>query len=316
MFSFSSSSHKPGWLAILSREGQMTLAHVVHRSGRRPEIVGLDTFATEGGEAGERAALQRLKSSRRLKSFRCTTLMNEGDYQISQFDAPSVPKEERAEALRWSLRGLVDYPVETACLGVLDIPGNAKSGRAGGVLLVSAGEQAVRERAAAFENARVPLAAIDVPDLAQRNVAALLEDENRGLVFLHLDETGNLLTLTYRGELVALRRGETGARQMPANDPEKSAGARERLVLDMQRSLDNYDRQYSHISVSKVILAMTTPVEGLIAGLAENIYVPVQEMDLAAAIDFPNVPELRDPTFQARNLLAIGAALRSGRSKA
>ena len=286
----------------------MTLAHVVRRPGMKPEVTLLDSVALDKSET---EGLQRLKSARQLKSYRCTTLMAEGEYNISQFDAPPVPKEERKEALRWPLRDVVNYPVESACLDVLDVPGDGLPGRAASVLVVSAGERAVRARAAPFEEARVALEAVDVPELAQRNVAALLEMENRGLVFLRLDEGGLMLTLSYRGELVAVRRGEINTRQMLAEDPEQSARIRERLVLELQRSLDNFDRQYSHIPVSKVVLAAHPLVEGLAAELAANVYVPVQELDLATVIDFPNVPDLRDTACQARNLLAIGAALRT-----
>jgi len=286
----------------------MTLAHVVRRPGMKPEVTLLDSFALEKSET---EGLQRLKSARQLKSYRCTTLMAEGEYNISQFDAPPVPREERKEALRWSLRDVVNYPVESACIDVLDVPGDGLPGRAASVLVVSAAERAVRARAVPFEEARVALEAVDVPELAQRNVAALLEAENRGLVFLRLDESGIMLTLSYRGELVAVRRGEINTRQILADDPEQSARVRERLVLELQRSLDNFDRQYSHIPVSKVVLAAHPLVEGLAAELAANVYVPVQELDLATVIDFPNVPDLRDTACQARNLLAIGAALRT-----
>ncbi|MDR0576243.1 MAG: hypothetical protein LBI87_01570 [Candidatus Accumulibacter sp.] len=309
MPSFSSSSRKPGWLAILPRGDRLTLAHGLRQAGRRPEIAMLDMF--EAGE-NERAALARLKSARSLKSYRCTTLMGEGEYQFTQADTPSVPREERREALRWSLRGFVDYPLETACLDALDVPNGDQAGRAAHVLVVSAAESAVRARAAPFEEAGVPLAAIDVPELAQRNVATLLEDENRGLALLHLGENGSLLTLTWRGELVAARRGELASRHLSADDPARLERSRERVVVEMQRNLDNFDRQYSYIPVSKVVLAIYPRVKGLAAELAENIYAPVQEMDLTGVVDFPNVPELRDPACQAMNLLAIGAALRTG----
>lgn len=307
MVAIFSSSRKPGWLAVLCRDGRITLA-AGRRLGRRAEISLLESFADDGDV---RAALARLRAARRFASYRCVTLMNDGGYQITPLDAPGVPREERREALRWSLRGRVDYPVETACLAVLDVPGDGAPGRAAGVLVVSADERAVVSVAAPFEDARVPLDAIDVPELAQRNVAALLEDENRGLVLLCLNEAGSLLTLTYRGELVAARRGEIGVRQMLSNDADEAARGRERVVLELQRSLDNFDRQYSHVPVSKVVLAVSPRVDGLIGELAENVYVPVQEMNLASVMDFPKTPELRDPAAQAANLLAIGAALRA-----
>jgi MSHA biogenesis protein MshI len=86
----------------------------------------------------------------------------------------------------------------------------------------------------------------------------------------------------------------------------------ERLVLDLQRSLDNFDRQYSFIPISKLVVAAYPPVEDFASSLAENLYVPVVPMDLAQVMDFSAVPELREPECQAMNLLLIGAALRTG----
>ena len=164
---------------------------------------------------------------------------------------------------------------------------------------------------APFEAAKVPLAAVDIPELAQRNVAALLEDENRGVAFLRVDESGMMLTLTFHGELIAVRRGEMNTLQLNSADADERARVLERLVLEVQRSLDNFDRQYSHIPISKVVLACYPVVENLVNELIENIYVPVREMDLAPVMDFPSIPELRNPQAQARSLLAIGAALRA-----
>ncbi|MDR0563387.1 MAG: hypothetical protein LBG78_00435 [Azoarcus sp.] len=307
MFSFPS-SNKPGWMAILPQEGRITLAYVVCRAGYHPEVRGLESFTVDSDDLP--ALLTRLKAARSLKSYRCVTLLDKNDFQITPLDAPRVPKEERREALRWSLRGVVDYPIETACLGVLEIPAS-QTDHVANVLLISAAERVVREKASPFETAGIVLDAIDVPELAQRNVAALLEDENRALVFMHLNENGSQLTLTWRGELVAVRRGEISSRHMSSDNPEHRARNRERLVVEIQRTLDNFDRRYHGIPVSKVVMASYPRIDGLATELAENIYVPVREMDLSSVIDFPDVPKLRDPVFQAKNLLAIGAALRT-----
>ena len=309
MFPFLKSRRKPGWMAVLPQRDGVTLAHVVRETGSRPEVRLLDSFAMENGEQD---ALLRLCKARQLQSYACTTLMGMGDYNITQLDAPPVPREERKEALRWSLKEIVNYPVETACIDVLDIPSaGLPAGRSVGVLAVSAAEPAVRARVAPFEAAKIGLEAVDIPELAQRNVAALLEDANRGLAFLRIDEVGMMLTLTFHGELVAVRRGEMNSLQLNEADAEARARSRERLVLELQRSLDNFDRQYSHIPVSKVVLASYPPVENLADELRENIYVPVLDMDLAGVLDFPSVPELKSPPCQAKNLLAIGAALRT-----
>lgn len=309
MLSLFAARRKPGWLALIPHGGEITLAHVVRRRDARPEVCLLDRFAIENGELN---ALQRLRSSRSLKSYVCTTLVEDGEYSLTQLDAPLVPREERKEALRWAIKEMVSYPVDTACIDVLDIPNTGlPPGRSAGVMVVSAAEQAVRSRVAPFEAAKVPLAAVDIPELAQRNVAALLEDENRGLAFLRIDERGMMLTLTFHGELIAVRRGEMNTQQLNSADADQRARVMERLVLEVQRSLDNFDRQYSHIPISKVVLACSPAVDNLVNELIESIYVPVREMDLAGVLDFPSIPELKKPLVQAKSLLAIGAALRT-----
>ena len=67
------------------------------------------------------------------------------------------------------------------------------------------------------------------------------------------------------------------------------------------------------LMIAALVAAVATHwwvVAGLAAELAESVDVPVQELNLAEVLDFPGVPELRDPAVQAARLLAIGAALR------
>lgn len=300
---------KQGWMAVVRSGDRIDLAHVIRPAGARPKIGLLDSFRLE---AGETAALERLRGARQLRSFRCTTLLADGDYRLLQVDAPAVPAEERAQALRWRLKDMVDFPVDNAAIGVLDIPLKDGSGRQPSAFAVVAPAKAVGERMRTFDAAGVPLAAIDVLELAQRNVAALFEEANRGLAFLGLVGSDGLLTITFGGELYLARRLEVSARTLAEADADRRQMLIERLVLELQRTLDNFDRQFNFISVARLVVACDREVGGLMAGLAENLYVPVQAMDLAAVADFPAVPELRNPERQAQCLFAIGAALREG----
>lgn len=307
---FLGSRRKPGWISILPQNGRVVLVHAVCLPGARPAIQWLENVATERGLT---EALLRLRKVRKLDAHACTTLMAAADCTLTQLEAPPVPREERKDALRWALKDVVNYPVDSACIEVLDLPSEGlPAGRQAGVLVVSAAEQAVRACVAPFETAKVRLDVVDAPELAQRNVAILLADENRGLVFLRIDETGMMLTLTFHGELIAVRRSELNAAQLASEDAGQRERMIERLVLDLQRSLDNFDRQYGHIPVSKVVVASFPAVPGLVEELGRGIYVPVVAMNLNDVMDFAAVPELKEPDVQARYLLAIGAALRTG----
>ncbi|MBL8448465.1 MAG: hypothetical protein JNM32_00925 [Dechloromonas sp.] len=298
-----------GWLGVVRRKGCIDLAHVVRQRDARPRIEALDTFRIEGGFA---EALGRLRGPRKLGHFACTTLLDEADYRLLQVEAPAVEPEERIQALRWRLKDMVDFPVEGAAVAALDIPAGEGGHRTPNLFAVVAGAPAVGRCMGEFDAAGLALAAIDIPELAQRNVAALFEEANRGLAFLHLGAERGLLTITYRGELYLARHIEVSADALADADVDRRQALLERLVLELQRTLDNFDRQYNFISVVRMLVACEGACSGLTEALGQNLYIPVQEMDLAAVADFPALPELRQKERQAQCLLALGAALREG----
>jgi len=298
-----------GWLAVVPRAGRIDVARVARRRDSLPAVLQMDSWEP-GASLGD--SIKALVAARKLRNCRATTLLEAGRYHLAQFELPPVPPAERAEALRWRFKDAVDFPLETASVGVLDIPLEGNAARQPMVYAVAAGQTAVQPLMAAFADGKLPLEAIDIPELAQRNVAALFEPENRGLAFLTLDESGGLLTVTYRDELYAVRRIEVSAVQLAEAVPERRDALQERVMLEVQRTLDNFDRQYSFISVAALLVTSSPTVDGLVVCLADNLYVPVKAADLGEVLDFSAVPELRgNPALQARYLPALGAALRS-----
>jgi MSHA biogenesis protein MshI len=294
-----------GWMSIVRHGDRIDLAHVIRTPGKRPEIGLCDSFRVEKNEGD---ALSRLAQSRGLRRYRCAALLAESEYRLVQFEAPAVPPEERVQALRWRLKDVVDFPVDGAAIDVVDIP--TEGGRQASVFAVVAPAAVIGERMALFHENKAPLEVIDIPEMAVRNVAALFEETNRGLAFLALTQGDGLLTITYRGELYLSRRIEIDSNALAQADDERRGQMLERLALELQRTLDNFDRQYGFISVSRLLLASEFDCAGTAAALGQNLYLPVQAADLATVVDFPALPELRSAERQAQSLLAIGAALR------
>lgn len=295
-----------GWMGVVRRGDRLDLAHVIRSAGQRPEIRLCESFQIEKGESD---ALARLGQSHGLKRHRCATLLGESEYRLVQLEAPAVPAEERIQALRWRLKDVVDFPVEGAAIAAADIP--TEGSRQANVFAVISPSTVIGERMAVYRSAKLPLEAIDIPEMAVRNVAILFEDENRGLAFLALSEGESLLTITYGGELYLSRRIEVSSQALAESDEERRQQMLERLALELQRTLDNFDRQYGFISVSRLLVCSEFDCAAAVAGLAQNLYLPVQVADLAQVVEFSGVPELRSVERQAQCLLAIGAALRS-----
>ncbi len=289
-------------------DDRVELAYLCRAEGGRPQLKALESYRREGSD-GE--ILARLAREHQLSRHRCVALLNSGEYQFLQVEAPNVPEAELAQALRWQIKDMVEFPLDDATVDGYALPVDAAAGgRRPQAVAVAAQNALLRKRIDAFTAARLDLDVIDVPELAQRNIAALLEDENRGLALLAIESNGCLLTLSYRGELYATRRIDVGSVQLRSADAERRSQLVERVVLELQRTLDNFDRQYNFITVSKLLVSPLPDVPTLLAELKANLYTPVEDIDLAKAIDFAAVPELSDPLRQAQSLAAIGAALR------
>ncbi len=301
---FSLKRTSPGWVAVQCVGEEALICHVVP------------------GDQGQRVVQARQIRQHDLAAWRkdmnlgacsAVTLLDPGKYAILQVEAPTVPREEWKSALQWQVADLLPFPVESAVSDVLEIPTEAYApGRQTQCYLVAAPGADVLAVVEPLNKAGYAVQAVDVPELAQRNVAALFEEENRALAFLNVGADGVLLTLSFHGELYAYRRIEVALAQLSSADEFRRQQALERVALETQRTLDAFDRQYSFMTVTRVVLA-APPAEfaALNEALGQNLYVPVVAMDLATVLDFSALPELQDPASQLPFLPLIGAALRA-----
>ena len=305
---FGSKAPKPGWVCVNLLPDRVDVCHVVAAGRARPEIVLCDSYRKEGGDV---ATLARLRRELDLDRHRCTTLLRGGEYQIMQVDAPAnVPEQEAKSAARWSIKDMVDFPVEAAAVDATFIPAADGAGRAPQMLAVAARNDVIAASVKPFNEAEIALEVIDVPEYAQRNLAQRLELEGRGLALLAFDERGGLLTFSCYGELYQSRRMEISLKSFESAQPELRQGLYDRLVLELQRSLDHFDRQFRHISVARVMVTPVPGAEDLREHLAANLDVPVALIHLSEIMDFPHIPELHEDARQAQCLQLIGAAMR------
>lgn len=256
--------------------------------------------------------LEKAGKDLRAATFRLTTPLAAGDYQLLSVDAPNVPADEMKTAIRWRLKDMLDFPVNDATIDVLDIPveTNAAARPQRTMFAVAARNSVVAARQKLFSGVKLALSAIDIPEMAQRNIAALLEAEGRGLAMLSFGEEGGLLTVTYAGELYLARRIDVPLANLMDADHDRRNQTFDRVALELQRSLDNFERQFSFISVSRLVLG-PSEIVGLEDYLSSNLYMPVESLDLALLFDLERAPELSDRGAQQRFLLALGAALRN-----
>jgi MSHA biogenesis protein MshI len=115
--------------------------------------------------------------------------------------------------------------------------------------------------------------------------------------------------VTYGGELYLVRRIDIPLAVLTDPDLDRRHQGFDRITLELQRSLDNFERQFSYISVSRLLLGPST-IAGLDEYLSSNLYAPVASLDLAEVFDLERVPELADKALQQRFFTLLGAGLR------
>lgn len=304
---FKRAKKKDGWLAVAIGRDGVAITSVKRVPDAKPLVHFAQFFLGYSGvETIEKAGREGQAAARH-----CTTLLSGGDYQILNVEAPNVPREEMKTAVRWRLKDILDFPAADATIDVLDIALDANSRAQQSVFVVAAKNSIIAPRQKLFLDAKVELTAIDIPEMAQRNVSAMLEPEGRGIAMLSFGDDGGLLTVSYRGELYLSRRFDVTLTQLLEPDHDRKHASFDKITLELQRSLDHFERQYSFISVAKLILGPSS-VTGLEEYLSSNLYTPVETLNLATLFDLSRTPDLADPAQQQRFFLAIGAALRDG----
>lgn len=295
------------WLSFALHADGLAAASVTRGAGEKP-VIHICLFVS-GQPSPE--LLEKTGRELRAGQYHVTTVLAGGEYQLLAVEAPNVPPEELKTAVRWRLKDMIDFHVDDATIDVIDIPPdqNAPVRTSHGMFAVAARNSVIEKRQNLFAAAKVGLSVIDIPDMAQRNISALMEPEGRGIAMLSFGADGGLLTVTFKGELYLSRRIDVTLEQLLEADHDRKHASFDKITLELQRSLDHFDRQFHFISVSKLVLA-PTGATGLDEYLSSNLYTPVETMDLSSVVDLTRVPVLAAPAQQQRFFFAIGAALR------
>ncbi len=303
MFRLNSKSRSHRLCALVADDEGVALACVDHAKEEKP-VLEYCAFHPLEQEQSLAALLKKTVAQYRLDRTRCSTLLAAQDYQLLMVEAPEVPAAELKAAIRWRVRDLIDFHIDDAVLDVFDMPPSGARKVQESLYVVVSRAAVVEQRTQRLQEAGVELAVIDIPELALRNIAARVPHDANGQVLLYFNASQGLITLTRDATLYLARGMEFGWSQLL-----DSPALAERLALELQRSMDYYDRHFQQAPINQLTLcAAPQGVGGLAEQLMQLTGIEVQVLGAADVID---VPAGVDDAELARCLLAIGAALRS-----
>jgi MSHA biogenesis protein MshI len=257
--------------------------------------------AAAAGHALQALGLARLPAS---------TVLRSEDYQLALVEAPDVPPAEMRAAMRWRLRDAIDFRVEDAVIDVIDVPTQGRGGQTRMLYAVAARRTAV-DRHAALLAGVASFDVVDVPELCLRNLAALVPTADRGIALLHLGETAATVVLVRGRTFYFARQMDLQATlryNLNAGQPAEGRVDPTGVVLELQRSLDYYERHFDQPPITRIAIAPAGPRADLLAAdLRQETGLEVAPLDLNELL---HCPQSVDAATQASCLLAAGAALR------
>ena len=146
-----------------------------------------------------------------------------------------------------------------------------------------------------------------------RNVVRQFGDDTNGLAFISLRENGSTMNITRQGQLYLTRRINTSVGPDALLEPDWEM-RRDRVVLEIQRSLDYFESQMGQNPVSQIMIAPRgQDTESMMNSLADALASPVGVLDYDSELELDGLPgdDGRSGGQAGRDLImAVGAALR------
>ena len=302
----------------LSDEG-LAFAHLTRKQ---------DSYQLEHADFADVTSLPEIESrlSRWVKEFdlkgtSTNFVLAQSQAGIFLTEAPEVEDKELSKAMRWKLKDNAEVDIEKSIVDVFPIPGQRERGRQPMAYVVSADKKLLKDYVSILEKTHLDLKSIDITALAQRNLASSLPEDENGLAFLTLYANSGLLSLSRKGDLYLARDLDVGYRNFAPeleNDltgdlqveglPAATQQTLEQIVLEVQRSMDYYERYFAQPPIQSLVLApLPVTVPGLADEISNQLGMKVRELDLTDIID--SAREIEHAS-QGKYLPAVGAALR------
>ena len=307
---FKKKLQKNAMVAVCPDESGIAVARVRRNRDSTPnleicEAHDIQNLSLQGAE------IAQLAKRHNLDRQACVTILDLGTYSMMMVDAPDVPEEELASAIRWRIKDLIDFNIDEAVVDFFEIP-NQKTPGKGKLNAVVGRSETVRNQIDLLKSAGLELRVIDIPEMAMRNIAILLPEDVAGMGLLYLGRREGLITITRQETLYLSRRIEMGyesfAGDLESGNTDQIQQRLDRIVVEIQRSMDYYESHFSQPALGNIVIApLSTPIPGIEKYIQQQLGINCRLMDINSIID---TDEPIDTVTQGRCFLAIGAALR------
>ncbi|NKB33361.1 MAG: hypothetical protein GKR91_09710 [Pseudomonadales bacterium] len=304
---FTKKAKSKGRVGLSVNSDRLAFVHMEVKDGI-PHLLNCERIDLESEkEAGP--ALNKLVKELELEGTQCSYVLNPKDYNLHLVEAPNVEAEELRQAVRWKIKDLLDMKIEDAAIDVFQVPEDAYRGREM-VYVVAALNSKIQNIVKLITDSGLELAVIDIPELVMKNIATRFIDDDNGVAFMDLRKTGSTMNISRNGDLYLTRRINTQI------DPDVMQSSewndlKDRLILEIQRSLDYYESQMGKGQITKIVISQRQhDSQAMVESLDQMLAAKVSVFNFEDAIEFDT--EVSSEDLQIC-MAPIGACLRGAK---
>jgi len=270
---------------------------VERNANTKPRLIHWESVSCK--EADRLTVLRGLAKNYKLAKKNCAFSLQSQDYRLLVVDTPPVPENEMVSAIKWDVQDIIENPIEETTFDIFPAPEDSSHSKS--LNVVAAKRTSIVETVDLLTQAKINISVIDIEELVLRNLISTIDDSN-GLVGVFLHNTYGVIVFCKNSELYFSRRLDMGF-----NDLDMNQATLESLALEIQRSIDYFDRQFSSISMSGVFLMPSFDSCNYVAKfLNKNLSLSCSVYDLHAGIEWTV-----DSVHSNQGLiLTLGTALR------
>ena len=221
-------------------------------------------------------------------------------------ESPEVDASEMRNAIRWRLKDLLTIPIDQAAIDVFSLPEDGSRSKQKMVYVVAAESTKIRALVELTDTIGLQLKSIDISELAIRNIVlSLICDDGgeRGIAFARLQRSSGTISIYRQGNMYLARSFALDYNAGLFDDLPEEA-----LALELQRSLDYYERQMGQSPPSVVYICGEHINEEKIGDvLKSSVAIPLQILDPGAIAMLSEDVEPRD---LSQAMGALGGAFR------
>ena len=291
----------PGLVGLEVSEQGIAFAYVDDSNGQS-QLRNCDMLMANDGQLPKDQFRDRIQQLN-LTGARCNVVLPAGSYNLLLVEAPNVADDELRDAIRFRVKDMLSFPLSEALIDVFPLPADSSRSGRKMVYVVAARESDVRDIMALVELAELQLAYVDIAEMALRNITEQLDVGQRGVAVVRLLQGQATLALLREGNMYLSRQFD-----LPYNAGLFDELPEDQLVLELQRSLDYYERQMGQVPPGNIYLCGdNVSADKISDNLNTSVAADVSALELAQALQSPNSI---DESMMQLCVSAIGGALR------